>query len=117
MQEFLKIRAIEDTVSRRTREVDDKLMFGGGTFSRSGLGGLSKEKCRGVSLLRRKLSKAVPGTDHLEGLENYRRDNVLISSPQDLGNGVLYSCLTKVCPDFAAQCSHVKYFEWLWLKR
>jgi hypothetical protein len=56
VQEFFEIRTVKDTVTSRFGVVDHKLMLGGCGFCGGGLG----LRERGMSLLRRGLSKAVP---------------------------------------------------------
>ena len=63
MQELFEIRTVKNTVICRLRVVDDEFMLCSRSFA-SGSFGL--EKFAGVSLLRRELSKAVPGTNHVD---------------------------------------------------
>jgi hypothetical protein len=63
MKKLLEVCTVKDTVGRRLGIIDSKFMFGGGSLPCRCLG-LNGEKRHGVSLLRRALSKATPGTDH-----------------------------------------------------
>lgn len=71
VQVLLESSTIKDTVSRWTRVVDDKFVLCSSSFSGGGLG-LEKHRHKenkekpSVSLLRRGLSKAVLGTNHLD---------------------------------------------------
>jgi len=70
VQVLLEGRTIKDTVAGWLGVINDELVLSSSGFSGSGLGlrdtGRRKKK-PSVSLLRRELSKAVPGTNHLEG--------------------------------------------------
>lgn len=61
MEKLFKVGAVEDPVSDRTRVVDDEFVF-----RRRGLWG-GRLNHQGVSLLRRELSKALPGLTILTG--------------------------------------------------
>lgn len=71
VKELFKVCAIEDAICCRLRVVDNEFVLGDGVLAGRGLRLGMIGKWRGVSLLRRALSKATLGTDHgwrLEGL-------------------------------------------------